>query len=555
MYHRSLFIFPLIMSIAFATVGCVTLPSSAPQSDTAGAVTLPAIIPQPCDLVQGNGYFAIESETRIVADYGAREVADQLATYLAPAMGFRLKVLTRNGLLDNVIELNLRPSLAGFGPEEYRLDVDVNGVHISAATPAGLFYGVQTLRQLLPPEIFSDNRVKDVSWRVPIVTIQDQPRFRWRGMHLDVCRHFMPKAFVKKYVDLIALHKMNVFHWHLTEDQGWRIEIKKYPKLTEVGAWRKETLVGHMRKPPHSFDGERHGGFYTQAEIREIVAYAKQRFVTVVPEIEMPGHAQAAIAAYPHLGVTDTPLAVRQIWGVSQNIFNVEESTIQFMQDVLTEVLDLFDSPFIHIGGDEAPKTQWKESARVQARMEELGIPDEHALQSWFIKRMDTFLTERGRRLIGWDEILEGGLAPGATVMSWRGQKGGVAAAQAGHDVVMAANGYTYFDYYQGDRETEPLAIGGNLPLERVYSFDPVPADLSAAEAVHILGVQGQVWTEYIPTPEHAEYMAFPRACALSEVAWTPVSKKDYQNFDQRLRQHMQRLQVLDVNAGSLDRD
>ncbi|MFC1761029.1 beta-N-acetylhexosaminidase [Planctomycetota bacterium] len=345
-----------------------------------------------------------------------------------------------------------------------------------------------------------------------------------------------------------------MFHWHLTEDQGWRIEIKKYPKLTEVGAWRKETLVGHARNKPHTFDSKRHGGFYTQDEIRDIVTYAKQRFVTVVPEIEMPGHAQAAIAAYPELGVTGESLEVLTWWGVNPNILNVEESTIQFMQDVLIEVLDLFDSPFIHIGGDEAPKKQWEESERVQARMQALGLSDEHALQSWFIKRMDTFLAERDRRLIGWDEILEGGLAPGATVMSWRGQKGGIVAARAGHDVVMAANGYTYFDYYQSKAKTEPLAIGGYLPLEKVYGFDPVPPELSPTEAVHILGVQGQVWTEYIPTPSHAEYMAFPRVCALAEVAWTPVAAKNFAAFQKRLHRHMTRLQVLAVNARPLEK-
>jgi len=388
---------------------------------------------------------------------------------------------------------------------------------------------------------------------MPCLEIEDYPRFSWRGMHLDVGRHFMPKEFIKKYIDLIALHKMNTFHWHLTEDQGWRIEIKKYPRLTQIGAWRKETIAGHFSKKPMKFDGIAHGGFYSQDDIREIVEYAHRRYVTVVPEIEMPGHSQAAIVAYPELGNLSEKLPMRTYWGVDENILNADESTILFMQDILTEVLGLFDSEFIHIGGDEAPKKQWEQSTKAQARIKELGLKDEHELQSYFIKRMDTFLTSKGRRLIGWDEILEGGLAPGATVMSWRGEKGGITASKAGHDVVMATTDYTYFDYYQGDPKMEPLAIGGYLPLQKVYSYNPIPAGMSKEQAKHILGAQGQVWTEYISTPKKAEYMAFPRACALSEVLWTPMEKKDYNNFIDRLDIHLKRLDILDVNFRPLN--
>jgi len=394
--------------------------------------------------------------------------------------------------------------------------------------------------------------VKHMVWKVPCLNIRDYPRFKWRGAMLDVCRYFMPKEFVKKFIDLLALHKMNVLQLHLTEDQGWRIEIKKYPKLTRIGAWRKETLSGHYRDQPHQYDNKPHGGFYTQEDIRELVAYAKDRFVTLVPEIEMPGHAQAAIASYPELGNLEQKLPVRTIWGVNKNIFNAEEKTILFLQDVLTEVLDLFPGEFIHIGGDEATKTQWEESKKAQARIKELGLKDTHELQSYFIGRMDKFLTQKGRRLVGWDEILEGGLAKGATVMSWRGDKGGVIAAKAGHDVVMAPTHSTYLDYYQSKSKGEPLAIGGYLPLEKVYQFEPIPKELTKEEAKHILGAQGQIWTEYIPDPKQAEYMAFPRLCALSEVVWSPKNK-NYPGFILRLKNHLLRLHALDVNYRALD--
>jgi hexosaminidase len=424
-------------------------------------------------------------------------------------------------------------------------------VEIRSAGEAGLFYGVQSLLQLLPPAIFRAAPIGKDEWVIPAVEIEDRPRFGWRGAHLDVARHFMPKSFVLKFIDLLALHKLNTFHWHLTDDQGWRIEIERYPRLAEVGAWRKETLVGHWRTTRQNpqYDGVRHGGYYSQDDVREVVAYAAARHVNVVPEIEMPGHAQAAIAAYPELGNDPSRrVEAAREWGIKEDICNAEESTILFMQNVLEEVLALFPSEFIHVGGDEAPKKQWKASPAAQARIRELGLKDEDELQSYFIRRMDVYLTERGRRLVGWDEILEGGLAPNATVMSWRGEKGGIAAASAGHDVVMAPNTYTYLDYYQSeDKENEPLAIGGYLPLKTVYGYDPTAA-LPAEAVDRVLGTQAQLWTEYLPSPRSVEYMAFPRLSALAEVAWTPSARKDFSDFLDRLSGHLARLEALDVN-------
>jgi hexosaminidase len=356
--------------------------------------------------------------------------------------------------------------------------------------------------------------------------------------------------FVKKFIDLLALHKMNSFHWHLTDDQGWRIQIRKYPRLTEVGAWRKQTLIGNMRRNLQNaeYDGKPHGGFYTQDDVREIVAYAAARFINVVPEIEMPGHAQAVIAAYPQMGSTTDSVAVREVWGVSQHLLSPADSTINFMKDVLSEVLELFPSSFIHIGGDEAVKNEWRASRIAQARMAEKGLASEEELQSWFIHQFDEFLSDRGRRLVGWDEILEGGLAPNAVVMSWRGTNGGLAAARDGHDVIMTPTSHTYFDYLQSRSPDEPLAIGGFLPLDTVYAYEPVPADLEPEFVKHILGAQAQLWTEYMPNPRHVEYMAFPRLSALAEVVWTPREQRDFADFSRRLDRHLQRMDILDVN-------
>ena len=372
-------------------------------------------------------------------------------------------------------------------------------------------------------------------------------------MHFDVARHFFPVSFIKKYIDILAMHKMNTFHWHLTEDQGWRIEIKKYPKLTEIGSVRKETLIGHggSSSDNRTFDGEEYGGFYTQEEVKEVVAYAASNHITVIPEIELPGHASAAVAAYPELGNTGEQIEVVTRWGVFYDIFAPKEETFEFLEDVLTEVMELFPSKYIHIGGDEAPKNQWEESEFAQEVIKREGLKDEHELQSYFIGRIEKFLNSKGRDIIGWDEILEGGLAPNATVMSWRGEEGGIEAAKQRHNVIMTPSTYLYFDYYQVDveeQQNEELSIGGYLPLERVYSYNPTPAELTQDEQKYILGAQANVWTEYMKTPERVEYMILPRLTALSEVVWTQHELKDYEDFIVRLDSFTERYDALGLN-------
>lgn len=511
-----------------------------------------SIIPRPSSLTAQAGEFTLTANTAIHAAPAFRAVAHRFARDIADPLGADLAVTTSSSTgtaTQRGIHLRQRASLPAEG---YQLDVTPARIVIHASTPAGAFYALETVKQLLPPTIYRKAPLPGTRWTVPPVTIEDTPRFSWRGAHLDVARHFMPKEFVRKYIDLLARHKFNRFHWHLTDDQGWRIAIQKYPLLTEVASCRDGTLVGPYVTDParQVFDGKRHCGFYTQDDVREIVAYARERMITVVPEIEMPGHVQAAITAYPYLSArTDTMPGVLKLWGVSPFILTPSDSAVQFMQDVLREVLTLFPSPWIHVGGDEAPKDQWKASPAIQARIRSVGVKDEHEMQSWFIRQMDTFLTAQGRRLIGWDEILEGGLAENATVMSWRGTTGGIAAARSGHDVVMAPNSHTYFDYYQSrDRANEPLAIGGFLPIDTVYAFEPVPAELTSDQAKHILGAQAQLWTEYIPTPRHAEYMAYPRLTALSEVLWTSKQRRDFADFSRRLPAHLLRLDALDVN-------
>ncbi len=521
------------------------------QTQVRGAI----IIPRPVQLEAhpDGGRFTITRRTLILVSAETDSLGRFMARLLAPALGYSLRVL-RDTMPANVrpIVLSIDDELRQLlGAEGYELEATPRSIEIRAAARAGIFYGMQTLRQLLPPQAFSRTRVTGVTWSIPAVEIVDYPRFSWRGTHLDVGRHFMSVTFVKKFIDLLAAHKLNRFHWHLTEDQGWRLEIKRYPRLTSVGAWRKQTIIGYPRgdSTRWRYDRKRHGGFYTQQQVRDVVAYAAERFVTVVPEIEMPGHAQAAIAAYPELGVTGDTMPVWTRWGVSKIILNAEDSTVQFMQHVLDEVLELFPSEFIHIGGDEADKALWATSPRIQARIRELGLFGEAQLQSWFIREMDAFLTSRGRRLIGWDEILEGGLAPGAAVMSWRGYRGGIAAAKEGHDVVMAPTRYTYFDFYQTrDTRREPIAIGNFLPIDSVYVFEPIPPELSPEEARHVLGAQAQHWTEYMPTSRQVEYMAFPRLGALSEVVWTPPERKDLSDFKARLPSYLSRLKSYGVN-------
>jgi hexosaminidase len=436
-----------------------------------------------------------------------------------------------------VIQLRLEPS-ASANLEGYRLTITPSSIHIDAPAEAGLFYGLQTLRQLFPKP--------GEPPRLRALVVVDGPRFAYRGMHLDVARHFFPVAFIKKYLDLMALYKLNTFHWHLTEDQGWRLEIAQYPRLTEVGGCRKETMVARNFNP-YVGDGMRYCGFYTQAEAREIVEYARARYITVIPEIEMPGHALAALAAYPELACTPGPFEVGTRWGVYEDVFCPKEETFRFLENVLTEVTQIFPSGYVHIGGDEVPKKRWQESELAQSLMRRENLRDEHELQSYFIRRIEQMLLARGRRLIGWDEILEGGLAPDATVMSWRGTAGGIAAAREGHDVIMTPNSHLYFDHYQAAPADEPLAIGGHSPLEKVYAYEPVPPELSAAEARHILGAQANVWTEYMKTSDHVEYMVFPRLLALSEVVWSPKEVRNWESFRARLPAQLRRLSRMGV--------
>ncbi len=508
----------------------------------------PPVIPRPVHAASCEGLFTLTAATPIATDDASQDVGRLLAEMLDQSTGYRLKVRKTGSDPAHAISVRLDPALSRLGREGYTLSVTPDRVAIRAAAPAGAFYGAESLRQLLPPQIYAKTPQSGVTWQAPCVSIEDHPRFQWRGAMMDTGRHFMPKAFVEEFIDLLAMHKLNTFHWHLTDDQGWRIEIKKYPKLTQVGSRRKETRVGH-EGPNAGFDGVPYGGFYTQKDIREIVEYARRRFVTIVPEIEMPGHAQAAIAAYPELGNTGAPVDVGTVWGVYKNIFNASDSTIRFLQNVLDEVLTLFPGPFIHIGGDEAVKDQWKASPAAQARIKALGLKDEEDLQAYFVHQMDLYLTKKGRRLVGWDEILNDTLSPSSVVMAWHGANRAVAAAEAGHDVVMTPTSYVYFDYYQSrDTAHEPLAIGGFLPLDRVYSFEPIPEGLPDANATHILGAQGNLWTEYIPTPKQFEYMAFPRLLALSEVVWSPKAGRNFPEFLDRLKVEELRLRAAGVN-------
>lgn len=501
-----------------------------------------SVIPKPSSVQRKSGSFTLTKSIRVIYDSkvgGLDHVARDLAARLSTATGYPVSAVDRRaqGGSGAAIELKVA-SDRKLGPEGYLLEVTEKRAMIEAATTAGIFYGIQTLYQLLPPEVESRERVSNVSWNIPCVRIEDAPRFSWRGMHLDVARHFFSKDSVKRYLDLMASYKMNTFHWHLTEDQGWRIEIKKYPRLTTVGAWRRESM----------FNGVPHGGFYTQDDVREIVQYAKDRFITVVPEIEMPGHSTAALAAYPELSCSGGPFRVGTEWGVMNDVYCAgNEKTFQFMQDVLDEVIPLFPGAFFHIGGDECPKIRWSNCKRCQDRIAAEGLQNEDELQSYFITRIEKMLNARGKRLVGWDEILEGGLAPNATVMSWRGIKGGIEAAKSGHDVVMTPTSYCYFDYYQA-RTGEPLAIGGYVPVDTVYSYEPVPEDLTREEGQHVLGAQGNVWTEYIPNFRHVEYMAATRMIALSEVVWSAKSQRDFNDFLRRMTPHYRRLAVRDIN-------
>ena len=500
-----------------------------------------SIIPQPQEIIKKEGKFVLDKTCSISFDSENKDlarIAGFFEEYVNTVYGFKMSDNSNS----KSIQLKIMSRL-NLGKEGYLLKVSPKTIVITASEPAGVFYGVQSLKQMLPLES------KNSQLEIAAAEIKDKPRFTWRGNMLDVGRHFFPVSFIKKYIDILAMYKINTFHWHLTEDQGWRIEIKKYPLLTEISHWREETVLGHHRSGQGK-DGVGYGGFYTQDQCREIVRYAAERYITVVPEIEMPGHSSAALAAYPNLGCTGGPYKVQETWGVHTDVYCAgKEETFEFLQNVLDEVLDIFPSEFIHIGGDECPKVAWENCEHCQARIKENNLQNEHELQSWFITRMDKYLSSKGRRLIGWDEILEGGLAPEATVMSWRGIKGGIEAAKQKHDVVMSPTSHMYIDYYQAeDKDNEPLAIGGFLPVEKVYSYEPIPEELNAEEAKYILGVQSNLWTEYVATTSKAEYMLLPRLQAQAEVAWTPKDLKDFADFENRLEKDYSRLQKLGIN-------
>ncbi len=504
------------MRKSVSVVLLLALPACRHHADTAAPQDLPPLIPLPASFTYGKGSWK--------------------ADFSVPGHAWK----TPEGwtLTEGTSAVQVTASIQAGKPESYRLDITPTGAEIVGGDAAGVFYAQQTLGQLVAA---ANGRP------IRAIHIDDAPRFRYRGMHLDVARHFMPVDFVKRYIDLMSRYKLNTFHWHLTDDQGWRIQINKYPRLTEVGGCRKETMVA-KNFDPYVGDGTPHCGFYTQDQIRDVVAYARQRYVTVIPEIEMPGHAKAALAAYPEFACTTGPFETWTKWGVDEDVFCPKEETFHFLEDVLTEVAALFPGPYIHIGGDEVPKTRWRASPVAQEVMRRENLADPAALQSWFIRRVERMVIARGKKLIGWDEILEGGLAPEATVMSWRGSAGGIAAAKENHDVIMSPNSHMYFDAYQGDPKLEPLAIGGFLPLERVYEFEPVPDSLTPEQAAHILGAQSNLWTEYIPTPRHAEYMAWPRALALSEVLWSPKSSRSWPSFWGRLPFALADLDRLGVN-------
>lgn len=501
-----------------------------------------SIVPQPQSVRPGIGVFDIKASTVLVAPGQAKKVAERFRDDIAPATGFKLRVEDTGGDR-NTVRFTLTDE-ASYGDEGYRLVVGDKRVDITARKPAGLFYACQSLRQMMSPKVFAKSK-QGALWLVPCAEIVDSPRFVWRGLHLDVSRHFYGPAFVKEFIDWLAIHKMNTFHWHLTDDGGWRIEIKKYPKLTEVGAWREEQSAewdyANLHFPGKDSGKKTYGGYYTQKEIRDIVKYAADRFITIVPEIEMPGHSTEAIASYPELACnTPADVMAAYVKGTGNDYPSMvcagKEEVSTFFQNVLTEVLDLFPSKFIHIGADEVPKSLWSQCADCQARMAKDNLKSVEELQSDFVQRMERWLSAHGRRLIGWDEILEGGLAPGATVMSWRGIDGGIAAAQAGHDVVMSPTSHCYFDFSYN-----------SIPTRAVYEYEPVPSVLTPEEGQHVLGAQANIWTEWLSSEEEIETQAFPRAAALAETVWTKPENKSWSNFSAKLEEHYARMEELGI--------
>ena len=552
--------------IVLAIICLLTVSCTNKYKELANAEQDYQIIPKPAFLESSTGQFLVDENTKIVGVSDLKNEGAYLAGLISNSTSSSIS-FQEGAKRDGSILLKIDPSIEG--DEAYTLVVAYDLITISGKTSAGVFYGIQTLRQLMPASVESSEN-KLGAFTIPAVTIKDNPRFEYRGMHLDVARHFYPVDFVKKYIDLIALHKMNTLHWHLTEDQGWRIEIKKYPKLTEIGSKRYGTIIGHH--PGTGNDETEYGGFYTQEEVKDIVKYASERHVAVIPEIELPGHSLAAIASYPNLScfpeeptkihgdmgskkgkemqANGTPKLVYESWGVVDDVYCAgKEETFKFLEDVLAEVIPLFPAKYVHIGGDECPKGNWKRCPNCQKRMKDLGLHDEHELQSYFIQRMEKFINSKGKSIIGWDEILEGGLAPNATVMSWRGTEGGITAAKQKHDVIMTPGHSVYFDHYQTeDKENEPLAIGGKTSVQDVYAFNPMPEELTEEEGKHVLGAQANVWSEYIPTTEYVEYMILPRMSALSEVVWSAQESNDWDDFSGRLNTLVERFDALGLN-------
>jgi len=538
--------------------------------------SLPQIVPAPVSVRAGAGPAVLLADRLAIAAPAELWVeARWFRNVLEAGTGWRIDIVRPGEPAAVVLELAARGQLTaspgpahtvGAGPGGYRVVVGDGRVSVSGEEQAGVFYGLQTLRQLLPDATLRRAPVgrgagqgvaRPVASPVPVdpVVVEDGPRFGWRGVHLDVCRHFFPKSFLLELVDLAAFHKLNSFHLHLTDDQGWRFPVEAHPRLVEVGAWRRRSQAGHKRE--NRFDDQPHGGYYTKDDLREVVAYAAERHVNVVPEVEMPGHTVAAIAAYPELGNTGAQLEVGDGWGIYSEVVNLDQGTVGFFGDVIDEVCDVFPGPYLHIGGDECPTSEWENSPRARALMESEGFTSARQLQGWFTARIAPYVARHGRRLVGWDEILEGGAPPGAVVMSWRGVKGGVEAASLGHDVVMVPEEWLYFDWAYSDDPAEPLAIRGATPVERVYRFDPVPPGIPDDRVHHVLGAQCQLWTEYVKTPAHAEYLYFPRLCAFAETVWSPPPPADggrhFAEFEPRLARHLRRLGALGVNYRPLE--
>lgn len=525
-----------------------------------------SIIPLPNQIAPQEGRFQLTDKVFIVTTDCTPEVqaiAENFSNHLQKVSDISMQKKTTHELIHSQ-EIRFITT-EGMPKEGYKLSITPHTITLTASQPNGFYYGIQTIYQLLPPAIYGKELSKREDWSLPAVEIEDAPRFAYRGLMLDVCRHFSSIDYIYKFIDMLAMHKMNTFHWHLTDDQGWRIEIKKYPKLTEIGSKRKETLIDYyFTNWPQIFDGKEHGGYYTQKQIKDIVAYAASKYITVIPEIEMPGHALAAIASYPELSCTpDTTYEVTGKWGIFKEVFCPKEETFKFLEGVLEEVIELFPSSYIHIGGDECPKTAWKDCIHCQSLIKKLGLKEdttpnvidskkhtkEEKLQSYFISRMEEYLNSKGRNIIGWDEILEGGLAPNATVMSWRGVQGGIHAAQANHDAIMTPSPYAYLDQYQEEPATAPTTIGGYNTLKKTYSYNPVPEDADASLKQHIIGIQGNIWTEYMQNDDRRDYQAFPRAIALAETGWTQDSNKNFRNFCQRMVKDFQRMDIMNVKA------